>query len=302
MELMNDSGEYWERNGLTVQDKDSTHQQPSLPEPVRTMNADLHNAQAGQKAEINWKPLYPEIIEPSQEFDAPKGPQLNFESKVATTNEDSPPQTPPQETVQPLEVFRTQGCIPQTSIPLANVLTRAGQSKSSLSKAEPASSQSVPRGGATGKAPRQNPVSASDATIEVVKKALAGAKITDVSPDRATHQDSERNYLPNGRISPRDSLSAVPNSAVTSRKGSSGHTTSMDASREEQARDSEAQKKALEVLKVIRELGYTVQKDTSHSPRLHNLGSAASSRSENLVTCQKCQRFTGRPCELKYVF
>jgi hypothetical protein len=266
------------------------------------MNGDKHHTQAGHKAEPNWTPLCPEIIEPSQEYAAPKGPQLNFESKVATTDEDSPSQTPPQETVQPLEVFGTQSRIPQTSISLDSVLAPAGQSKASVSKAEPASSQLFPRGGTTGKAPRQNPVSASDATIEVVKKALAGANITDVSPDRATHQDSERNYLPNGRVSSRDALSTGPNSAVTARKGSSRQVKSVDPpSPEEQARDSEAQKKALEVLKVIRELGYIVQKDTSHSPRPHNLGSAASSRSENLVTCQTCQRFTGRPCELKYV-
>lgn len=63
-------------------------------------------------------------------------------------------------------------------------------------------------------------------------------------------------------------------------------------------RDDDAQKKALEVLKVIRELGYIVQKDSSRSGPT-NLESAASNRKENQVTCHICKKFTGRPCELK---
>jgi hypothetical protein len=297
---MGDSGEYMERNGLAVQDKESSPQRPSLPEPSRTMKADVHDTQPGHMAETNWKPIYPEVIEPSQDLVAPIGPQTDFESKVATANESSPPQTPQQETVQPLEVFRTQSSIPENRIALDNVLAPVGRSNSTISKAEPASSQPIQRGSATGKAPRQNPASASDAIIGVVKKALAGANITDV-PDRATHQDSERNYLPNGKMSSRDSLPAGPNSA-TATKGTNGHIRATGApSPEEVDRDSEARNKALEVLKVIRELGYIVQKDTTHAPKPHNLGSAASNRSEHQVTCQTCKRFTGRPCELKYV-
>ena len=61
--------------------------------------------------------------------------------------------------------------------------------------------------------------------------------------------------------------------------------------------DDDSQK-ALEVFKVIRELGYTVQKDSTHSGHA-NLGSAASNKNENQVTCQVCKKFKGRPCELK---
>jgi hypothetical protein len=297
---MGDSGEYMERNGLAVQDKESSPQRSSLPEPSRTLKADVHDTQPGHMAETNWKPNYPEVIEPSQDLVAPKGPQTDFESKAATANESSLSQTPQQETVQPFEVLRTQSRIPENRIALDNVLAPVGQSNSAISKAEPARPQPIQRGGATSKAPRQNPAPASDAIIGVVKKALAGANITDI-PDRATHQDSERNYLPNGKMSSRDSWPAGPNSAMTA-KGTNGHIKPTDApSPEEVDRDSEAQKKALEVLKVIRELGYIVQKDTTHSPKPHNLGSAASNRSENQVTCQTCKRFTGRPCELKYV-
>jgi hypothetical protein len=303
---MGNSGEYVERNGPTIQDKESTPQRPNLPEAPRTMKADIRDAQPSHLAETNWKPksLYPEVIESSQDFVAPKGPQPEFEVKVAAANENSDSQTPQQETVQPLEVFRTQSGILENRIAVDNVLVPVGQRNSTISKVEPASSQAVPRGSNTGKAPRQNPVSASDATIlGVVKQALAGANITDVSPDRATHQESERNHLPNGRLSSRDQWPAGPTSAMPTSNGANGRIKPTDApTPEEAARDSEAQKKALEVLKVIRELGYIVQKDTTHTPKPHNLGSAASNRSEHQVTCQTCKRFTGRPCELKYVF
>lgn len=301
MELMSGSGEFWERNGLATDQE--LPQRPTLPEPSRTMKAIIHETVPSHKPEPNWKPLYPEVIEPSQDLIVPKGPQSgHVESKVATTNDNSPSDIPQQETVQPLEVFRPQGRIHETRIALDNVLAPAGQIKSPVAKAEPASPQSVPRGNAPSKAPRQNQVSASDATLEVIKTALAGANIADASPNRGMQQDSDRNHLPNGRVSSRDSWPLGPNSATGASRGVNGHLKSRDApSPEEEARDSEAQKKALEVLKVLRELGYTVQRDPSHSPKAHNVGSAASNRSENQVTCQTCKRFKGRPCELKYV-
>jgi hypothetical protein len=300
MELMGDSGEYWERSGLTL-DQELSPQRPTLPEPSRTMKAIIHDTQSGHKPEPDWKPLYPEIIEPSQDLIAPKGPQLDYvDSKVGTTNENAPPEIPHQGTVQPLEVFPTQGHIHESRIPLENVLTPAGQSNIAITKTEPASPQSVLRGSAQGKATRQNQVSAAEATLQVIKTALAEANIADASPDRITNQDPDRNYLPNGRVSSRDAWPAGPNSALSPSKGVNGHIKPRDPpSPEEEARDCEAQKKALEVLKVIRDLGYTVQKDPSHSPKTHNVGSAASNRSEHQVICQTCKKFKGRPCELK---
>jgi len=291
-------GEFWERNGLAMDQE--LPQRPTLPEPSRTIKAIIHETIPNHKPEPNWKPLYPEVIEPSQDLVAPKGPQsVLVESKVAITNDNSPSGIPPQETVQPLEVLRPQGRIHETRIALDNVLAPAGQIKSSVAKAEPASPQSAPRGSAPGKAPRQNQVSASDATLQVIKTALAGANIADAPPNRGMQQDSDRNHLPNGRTSSRDSWSLGPNSATVASRGVNSLKSRDAPSPEEEARDSEAQKKALEVLKVLRELGYTVQRDPSHSPKAHNVGSAASNRSENQVTCQTCKRFKGRPCELK---
>jgi hypothetical protein len=300
-ELIGDSGEYFQRNGLAIQNKEPNPQRPTLPEPPRTMEADIHDTKPGRMTETNWKPKFPgpEVIEPSQDFVAPNGPQPDFEPKAAVTNEGSPTQTPQQETVQPLEILRTQRCNLENNIVLDKILVPVGQSNSTPSKAEPPTSQSVPRGSATGKAPRQNAVPASEATIlGLVKQALAGANITDVSPDRATHQDSERSHLPNGRLS----SPAGPNSAMPTSNGANSRIKSMHApSTEKEARDSEAQKQALEVLKIIRGLGYIVQKDPTQITKPLNPGSAASNRSENQVTCQICQRFKGRPCELKYV-
>lgn len=300
---MTGSGEYSDGNGYTVQDKESPPQRPNLPEPSRTIKAVIDGTKSGHKAQTNWNILYPEVLEPSPDCVAPKGPQSDLQSKVVMTNVDSPSQTPQQETVQPLEVFRIQSRIPERRITLNNVLAPVGQSNSTISKAGPASTQSVLKGFALGKAARHNPVSASDATIlGVVKQALAGAIITDVSPDGAPHQDSERNHFPNGRLSSCDSGATGSQLAMSTTNGANSRIKPSDAPAiEDEARDSEAQKKALEVIKVIRELGYIVQKDTSHCPKPHNLGSAASNRSEYQVTCQTCKRFTGRPCELKYV-
>lgn len=299
---MRDSGEYTAKNGVAVQEKESTQQPTGNLEQPRTMREDVHDTQSGQKAQINWRSNYPEVNGPSREYVAPNAPQADFEPKVATSNENSPPQTPQPETVQPLEVLRTQSRIPENRISLDNVLAPVGQNKPVISKAEPASSPSVQRGGALGKAPRQNLVLASDAIIGVVKKALAAANITD-APHRANHQDSERNYLPSGRMSSRESWPDDPSSAASSSRGENGSTKPMDTpTPEEEAQDSDTlNKEALEVLKIIRQQGYILQKDTTHAPKAHNLGSAASNRSENKVTCQKCQSFTGRPCELKYV-
>lgn len=294
-------GEYWERNGLSM-DRELTPQRPTLPEPAHTMRSIIHDTLPIHKPEPNWRPFYPEVIEPSQDLIAPKGPQYDhLEFKVAPTNEKSPSEILQKETVQPLEVFRTQGRMYENKIALENVLAPAGQVNPATTKAEPASPQSISRGNAPGKAPRQNAVSASDATLTaVIKTALAGATIADASPNRSFHADSDRNHLPNGRMSSRNPWPAGPNSATGASKGVIDHINTRDApSPEEVARDSEAQKKAVEVLKVLRDCGYIVQKDPSHSPRPHNLGSAASNRSENQVICPTCKKFKGRPCELK---
>jgi len=128
---MSGSGEFWERNGLAMDQE--LPQRPTLPEPSRTIKAIIHETIPNHKPEPNWKPLYPEVIEPSQDLVAPKGPQsVLVESKVAITNDNSPSGIPPQETVQPLEVLRPQGRIHETRIALDNVLAPAGQIKSSV--------------------------------------------------------------------------------------------------------------------------------------------------------------------------
>ncbi len=298
---MRSSGEYTEKNGLAVQEKESTQQPTGNLEQPRTMREDVHDTQSGQKAQPKWRSNYPDVNGLSREYVAPNAPQEEFEPKVVTSNESSPPQTPQPETVQPLEVLPTQSRIPG-KISSDKVLAPVGQNKPVISKAEPASSPSFQRGGATGKAPRQNLVSASDAIIGVVKKALAAANITD-APHRVNHQDSERNCLPSGRMSSRESWPVDPSSAASSSRGENGSIKPMDTpTPEEEAQDSDIlNKEALEILRIIRQQGYILQKDTTHAPKAHNLGSAASNRSENKVTCQTCQSFTGRPCELKYV-
>jgi hypothetical protein len=59
--------------------------------------------------------------------------------------------------------------------------------------------------------------------------------------------------------------------------------------------DSEAQIRAMEVLKEIRDLGYMAPPERASSSM------TKSTYDENQVVCQTCKRFKGRPAELKSV-
>lgn len=54
------------------------------------------------------------------------------------------------------------------------------------------------------------------------------------------------------------------------------------------------------LLKKVRDLGYTIQKDPSASPKPQNLGSAVSNKSDkDGIICKVCEKSIRRPCELK---
>jgi hypothetical protein len=284
-------------------DPELSLQRPIL-EPPRPSKAVIQEGLARQRRpEPAWKlPLYPEVIEPSQDLIAPKASQLEMPDPKATIQEEkrlpseASQQDPVQDTVQPFDVFRPNGRIHEPRIALDVLLAPAGLNDSANQKPDGVIPHSASKTSPQGKTPKQNEVSAGDATLtEAIKTALAGAKISNLSDDRA-HHDLERSSLPNGKVSPRGSWPGGLNAAMSSTKGSHGHINPTAPPSEE---DAQAQKKALEVLKVIRDLGYIVQKDPSHSPKIQNPGSIASNKSENQVTCQICKKFKGRPCELK---
>ncbi len=290
--IIGDRAEFWEGASLTFE---VTPQRHPLPQVTRPFRPPVQDSLPRQRKETNWKLAYPEIIDRSQELMAPKRPQSQvFENKSPIPEEKFPQSEDPPATVQPLEVFPASAQIPETKITLHSpIRTPSHNIDPALKAPEQARSRVSPQG----KTARQN--SATDATLtEVIQKALAGANISD-PPTGRRNPESKRSSLPNEKISSRDAYAAVPNAAMSFR-GAHGLNNSTDAPSVDASADLEAQKKAVEVLKIIRNLGFTVSKDPTQAPKVQNPGSAASNKSENQVTCQVCERFKGRPCELKY--
>lgn len=232
-----------------------------------------------------WRTGYPNLI---PDLVAP-----NLEDSCAdeaTSDPKFPSSEPqPRDTVQPLEVF--QGSVEVVSrLSMESVLITPVGAKNTVSKKTDnvPRQPSGPQSGPQGKTAKHN-VSATDATItEVIKSALASASI----PEESSGSSSERNPLPSGKSSPRRVWDSQSNSAASPQSSLTDDFT--------RSKEQEQEQKAIEVLKTLQRLGYIVSKDPSHSPRTQNPGSAASHKSENQVTCQQCQKFKGRPCELKY--
>ncbi|KAL5322018.1 hypothetical protein ACEPPN_009986 [Leptodophora sp. 'Broadleaf-Isolate-01'] len=232
----------------------------------------------------------------SQDFIPSSGPQSGSYGSKAPSPEEKSPQSEGSlpTTVQPVEVFRIPAQIPENRMMLGNLLS-TNNVDPSLKKTEQAIPHLSSRISPQGKAPRQT-VSATDATLtEVIQKALAGANVSDASTERVRNQESKRSSLPNGKIS----STASPIAAMSNSRAHDPIKLA-DSPSKDVSKDLEAQKKAEEVLNIIRNLGYTVSKDPTHaSPKVQNLGSAASNKSEHQVTCGTCHKFRGRPCELK---
>jgi hypothetical protein len=309
MGLINGSAEFWERTGLDMDQDDLSLPKPSLPDPSRIMGPVIHNSlPRPQKVEPAWNRVFPDMMELSQEVDAPKKSHLeDFKPKVTSSEENTLlSEVQQQHTVKPLEVFPPLSRIQENRIPLESVLAPVGHHDSAVKKLDRTSPQPGACPSKTNrqsKVARQSDVSAADATIvEAIKNVLAGANIPHLSNDRKPNQVLDRNRLPNGQVPSGGSWSSEPNPASSSTRRSDGHINPPDSpSTKEGSRDSETEKKALEVLKILHDIGCIVQRDPSHSPKPQNPGSAASNKSENQVTCPTCKKFKGRPCELKYV-
>jgi hypothetical protein len=251
----------------------------------------------------NWKQnVHPNVRESSLGSSAAKLPPLLEEPvKTATpAQEDSLPDARQLETVKPLEVLQT----PPESLPnpsaLSNILAPVSLN-SSASKETHESRATTPLAHTLkitqqGKAERQDVSAADNAKItEAIKAALGGAKFPGDADDRTLIKDLERSSLP---LAKSPSGESWPHS-VSSPPTSNGSNKSADSPSVQEEDDDYLGKKATEVLKTLLNLGYTIQKDPNHSPKALNIGSAASNKSENLVVCQKCFKFRGRPCELK---
>ena len=309
--LISCSAEFWESTALNIDQDDLSPPKPSLPDPPRMMVPVIHNSlPRPRKMEPDWKRDYPDVMEPSQEIVAPNRPQLeDFKPKITSSERKTPvSELEQQHTVKPLEVIRSRSLagIQENRIPLESVLAPVGHHDSAVKKSDRASPQPgahPPKANPQAKATGQTDVSAADATIvEAIKTVLAGASIPDLCSGRNPNQVLERSGHPNGQVSSGGSWFSEPNPATSSTRRSDGLINPVGSpSTKENSRDSETEKKALEVLKILHDIGCLVQKDPSHSPKPQNPGSAASNKSENQVTCPTCKKFKGRPCELKYV-
>lgn len=245
----------------------------------------------------DWPGLYPEAIEPSQDHDLLDSKEELEVSRRDTTPHEwaGPYDSPPRETIQPSDTLQKPRQIQHDRSTLQNVLLAPISFKEMLSdvsdrgfdSAAPACGPSPPD-----KADGRRP-SAVDAITEAIKVALVGDSVVDQNNDSALHKS------PEWSLSRRKSF---PEATYQSTESYAGVDTRLrdSPSPSESFTNAEAQRKAIDFLESLRRFGYIVQKDPRRSIKPFNPGSVASSKSENLLTCQKCRKFKGRPCELKY--
>lgn len=281
------SGEYIEKPGFDLDQDLSPMRRPETTAPY------IKDSPPGPgNSPPVWKPMIRDVVEPSQNITTSREPPMDaFEFKASSPVERSPlPDGVQRVTVKPLEVF-PRGRFTLDSIHSAQAgSSDTNNNVSEHSKSNPQSDTHL------GKAARQTQalVSAADAAItEVIKTALA-SKI----PTSDTSERMHTRGVISREKSKLESHASWPSSSTKLIK--SAHTIHSALSTDAELL---AEKKAVEVLNLLRDSGYTISisKDRASSKPLLNPGSAASNKSQNQETCQKCKRFRGRPCELKYV-
>jgi hypothetical protein len=277
------------------------HQNLSLPETSPTESPTTrHNITGPSTRTDNWNPIYPDVIESSPNISDPKESPFADLDRTATIDELAPSRkSPHREAIQPEDILQVSAEGQNRRSVLQNIPSKSASTKETGSRKSKAGSYPVShntRFGLQGKT-KMHWASISYATItEVIKTVLVGC-VPDHGNGLSPHQDPERS-LSGQKTSSEDLSQSGPNPALTSTGFDINPTGSPSIS--EYSVDSAAQRKAEEVLKSLYDLGYIVQKNPIHSTRSCNPGSVASSKSKNLVTCQKCGKFKGRPCELTY--
>ncbi|CAD6444423.1 5937cd55-9aab-4e35-9a5a-ab4f32212113 [Sclerotinia trifoliorum] len=285
--------EFFEQSGLS--------QDAPLPAEVSTQSTSSSreiNESLPKVRDIksNWKPVYPELIQDLvTPMDTPIEksfvPDANDRSTTILGPNNPTSDSHTRDTIQPSELYRNPiGVI--NKIPVESVLSTPVGTKSALDvNLDHVSRPSVERNPlpSAAKASQLSSVSATDAAItEVIRTALAETK----NAFNVGTLSMERKVLPNGKFSSDDYYW--------------GSTTDKDACSLDELNksisstkyDSLDQEKAVEVFKTLQKFGYIIQKDPNHT-RKQNIGSVASNKSDNQVICQVCEKFKGRPCELK---
>ncbi|CAG8977457.1 hypothetical protein HYALB_00007790 [Hymenoscyphus albidus] len=272
-----------------------------------------------RNGDTDWSGSCPEVDgSPPQDFTDPKRPDLEISSSPPS-RKSLPPPTPQEpsarpvphsdghssETVQPLDVFHTAQPPPKparSGFTLESVLAPAipndGPNKLPIFRSS-SNNNPVSKLVSEGKVAKhisETSASSDAALTKVIRTALDGSITHHDQEPRFTNGNLDRNILPNGRPSPSgNGGSGSESSSVRSSDSSPSAVSDTDVT------ESEELKKAEEILKTIRHLGYTLQKYPSRSPKIQNQGSAASNKSEKKVTCEVCKRFQGRPCELSSI-
>ncbi|KAH8596292.1 hypothetical protein B0O99DRAFT_651526 [Bisporella sp. PMI_857] len=270
----------------------------SPSQPCQPMDKDTYGPPRLQGGPSNWRPVYPDIIS-MDALDPKLSPSMESHTKdVLPEQKDSSSGASPR-TVQPLEVFSARGKILNHRSTLDDILAPVSLSvpESAVKNTcpTPQPSPQISKSKIQGKATRQN-VSASDAKLtEVIKTALVGSKSTPESDEHHLHHILECNSSSSGKSLPEESWSTEQKPVLLCT--SEAHINQAD-SPPLPDNDKDLEAKAIEVLKTLRNSGYIIQESSRPSKQL-NPGSAASSKSENLVLCDVCSKFRGRPCELK---
>lgn len=286
-----DSGEYMDTKNRDMEQDDQFHEvQSDYTHMEKPAAAEVVSRQG-----LAWR--NPEELRSSHGSVPSVGSVLEIPFyKPRSRQERSPlPEPSRQETVKPVEVFPLQVTnISTTYLPLnKDILNTTGPIDPALTNLD----ARVVKGTTTdGKAEKGDGISASDPTIvEAVKTALAA--VNKAQKEASHSQTTDLSNLPNGRI--KD-----PN--PSSHKATGLHIPddrSGFSSSELDLNDPEARKNAQaleEVLKIITKLGFTLQKDPSHSVKLPDAQPVTvTSKSDKKATCQVCKKFTGRPCEVK---
>lgn len=294
--------EFWETASLV--DPNLPLQEPSLPDVSHEEGSvDYDSPSRQREPQSDWKSVQLEVNPQPQELVTPQD-YRSLENKAAhVPNGRSPlPEVPQRDTVQPGDIFQPPNRVPDTRISLDSVLLApVGRRDTSMPQLDHSVSAPAPvKATCEGKAPRQTLESAADATLEEeIKSVLAGPHSPGGTTDRNTNHDLDQQNPPVGKASPPESWPTDPNSATGSSKGADSPASSGSSpSSIDDSKDFQVQK-TLEVIRLLRERGYTIQKDPNHCPKVQNAGSVAGNKSENQVTCLICKKFKGRPCELK---
>lgn len=298
------SAEFWEKPALEI-DQDNLFSHRSFQDPSRVGGSISPDSPSNfRRPASDWKRLYPDVLSSPETPLAPMAPTAPMAPKVPQSEKFEIKAAPPHERtnashsvlVQPLEVFPPPTGVAENKSTLESDLAPAGSTVPAIKMIDHPKESPTSQSNPQGKAPRQNGISAADATLsEVIRTALSEARNAGLANDKTNSHDTKRNSLPNGRTKTGTLRPSDPN-ATTSRGRRASYINILDSPSPNSAVD---EKTVAQVLKTIHEAGYILKRDRSLSPKIQNAGSVASNKSDKQVTCGQCRKFKGRPCELK---